>query len=276
MLKIENLYKRFGTHTVLNHCSLSVQRGEVVLLLGENGSGKSTLINCLLRLVRPEEGSIVFEGKDIQSLSQRAYFSKVTAVLESSENIYDYLTGRENLEYFTGLSGQKPAPSDYEELISRFHLKGHMDKKAGTYSRGMRQKLSIIIALLMKPSLLILDEPDLGLDFEAKQELASIINEWTDKYKLTILLASHQTDFIEKLNAKLVLLEQEQLHEIRREDRMYQNQRMKTVFMDGSVRLLTWDEILNLDFCLDTVRSVDRMMNLEDVLKGDGHEPDQD
>ena len=103
MLEIKGLKKSFKAKEVLKNLNLSIKEGEIVCLLGNNGAGKTTLINCILRMIHADAGSILLDGRDIFTYKNEEYFSKVNALLESSVNVYDYLTGWQNIEYFSGL-----------------------------------------------------------------------------------------------------------------------------------------------------------------------------
>ena len=103
MLEIKGLKKSFKAKEVLKNLNLSIKEGEIVCLLGNNGAGKTTLINCILRMIQADAGSILLDGRDIFTYKNEEYFSKVNALLESSVNVYDYLTGWQNIEYFSGL-----------------------------------------------------------------------------------------------------------------------------------------------------------------------------
>lgn len=208
MLEIKNVVKSFSDNVILNDISLSIEENEVVTLLGANGAGKTTVINCILKLYNVDSGKILFDGVNISDIKNSKYYSDVSVVLESSDNVYDYLSGIDNVKYFMGLSKIKYA--DYKEnlkhLLKLFELDKHMNKKVGNYSRGMRQKLAIIIALLSKPRLLILDEPTLGLDIKSKYNVLKILKEIIKSTKISILLTTHQTETIEMLDSKLLFL----------------------------------------------------------------------
>lgn len=208
MLEIKNVVKSFSDNVLLNDISLSIEENEVVTLLGANGAGKTTLINCILKLYNVDSGKILFDGVNISDIKNSKYYSDVSVVLESSDNVYDYLSGIDNVKYFMGLSKIKYV--DYKEnlkhLLKLFELDKHMNKKVGNYSRGMRQKLAIIIALLSKPRLLILDEPTLGLDIKSKYNVLKILKEIIKSTKISILLTTHQTETIEMLDSKLLFL----------------------------------------------------------------------
>lgn len=208
MLKIENVTKKFDENIILNNISLEINKNEVVTLLGSNGAGKTTLINCILKLYKVDSGKILFNGNDILNLKNSKYYKDISVVLESSDNVYDYLSGIDNIKYFMGLSKikYKDYKDDLENLLKLFELENHIDKKVGNYSRGMSQKLAIIIALLTKPKLLILDEPTLGLDIKSKYNVLNILKELIKNNEMSILLTTHQMETIEVLNSKLLFL----------------------------------------------------------------------
>ena len=103
MLEIKGLKKSFKAKEGLKNLNLSIKEGVIVCLLGNNGAGKTSLINCILRMIQADAGSILLDGRDIFTYKNKEYFSKVNALLESSVNVYDYLTGWQNIEYFSGL-----------------------------------------------------------------------------------------------------------------------------------------------------------------------------
>ena len=103
MLEIKGLKKSFKAKEVLKNLNLSIKEGVIVCLLGNNGAGKTILINCILRMIQADAGSILLDGRHIFTYKNEEYFSKVNALLESSVNVYDYLTGWQNIEYFSGL-----------------------------------------------------------------------------------------------------------------------------------------------------------------------------
>lgn len=207
MLEVKHLKKSFQNNAVLKDASFSVGEGEIVTLLGNNGAGKTTIINCILKMVKPDSGEILYNGQDIQKISNRNYFSQISALLESSTNIYDYLTGRQNLEYFAGLSktnlGNKGNLSEY---TARFGLSEHMHKPVGTYSRGMQQKLALMTALLPSPKLLLLDEPTLGLDIKSKLAVIELLRTTVETEHISVILTTHQMDVVQKLNSRILLL----------------------------------------------------------------------
>ena len=206
MLEIKNIKKSFGNKEVLRDVSFSVREGEIVCLLGNNGAGKTTIINCILRMIKADSGTILLNGRDIRKYTNAEYFSNVNALLESSVNIYDYLTGRQNIDYFAGLMNMDKKDSQIDKYIQLFGLEEAIDKPAGEYSRGMQQKLALVIALMSSPQLLLLDEPTLGLDIKSKLSVINALNEIIKTEKMSVILTTHQMDVVQKLNSRILIL----------------------------------------------------------------------
>ena len=218
MLEIKGLKKSFKAKEVLKNLNLSINEGEIVCLLGNNGAGKTTLINCILRMLQADAGSIFLEGRDISTYKNEEYFSKVNALLESSVNVYDYLTGWQNIEYFSGLLNINSGNEKIKTYISLFELEEAIHEAVGTYSRGMRQKLALLIALMSSPKLLLLDEPTLGLDIQSKLSVIQILNTIIETEKIAVLLTSHQMDVVQKLQSRILILKDGVVHEFDKTD----------------------------------------------------------
>lgn len=218
MLEIKDLKKRFKAKEVLKNLNFSINEGEIVCLLGNNGAGKTTLINCILRMMQADSGSILLDGRDIFTYKNKEYFSKVNALLESSVNVYDYLTGWQNIEYFSGLLNIDSGNEKIKTNISLFELEEAIHEAVGTYSRGMRQKLALLIALMSSPKLLLLDEPTLGLDIQSKLSVIQILNTIIKTEKIAVLLTSHQMDVVQKLQSRILILKDGVVHEFDKTD----------------------------------------------------------
>ena len=206
MLTITNLRKSFREKSVLKDVSFTVNAGEIVCLLGNNGAGKTTIINCILKMIHQDSGEIRLAGKDIQNIKNGEYFNKVSALLESSSNVYDYLTGWQNIEYFAGLSKIDSKTPDIAKYIDDFELREAIHKPVGEYSRGMQQKLALIISLMLSPKLLLLDEPTLGLDIKSKNSVIDKLNHLVKEKGMAVILTTHQMEVVQKLNSRVLIL----------------------------------------------------------------------
>lgn len=227
MLEIKGLKKSFKAKEVLKNLNLSINEGEIVCLLGNNGAGKTTLINCILRMIQADAGSILLDGRDIFTYKNEEYFSKVNALLESSVNVYDYLTGWQNIEYFSGLLKLDSGNEKIKTYISLFELEEAIHETVGTYSRGMRQKLALLIALMSSPKLLLLDEPTLGLDIQSKLSVIQTLNTIIRTEKIAVLLTSHQMDVVQKLQSRILILKDGVVHAFDKTD--YEDKDLYTV-----------------------------------------------
>ncbi|MBI89639.1 MAG: ABC transporter ATP-binding protein [Candidatus Marinimicrobia bacterium] len=189
MISIQNITKNFDNNIAVNNLSLEIKNGEIYGLLGSNGAGKSTTINILLGFLKPDEGFATINGIDTTSdfISARKHIGYI------SENVslYPYLSGLENLDYFCKLSGKTLGQNKLHKLLRECGLEnGVHNKRIEYYSKGMRQKVGIAIALAKEASVYLLDEPASGLDPLASNEL-SIMLKKLSKDNAAILMASH-------------------------------------------------------------------------------------
>ena len=183
-LCIRNVSKFRGKANVLSDVTLTVKAGERVALLGHNGAGKSTLIKLILGLTGISSGKILIDGAKPGSASAR----QSTAFLPEAVSFHPALTGREQLKLFARLSGG--AKADVPALLDRVGLSDALDRRIGTYSKGMRQRLGLAQVLLGNPKVALLDEPTSGLDPISRQDLYAIIDELAAQ-GTAVLIASH-------------------------------------------------------------------------------------
>lgn len=210
MYTINHVKKRYlpKGRNVLDDISFKINKGEIVGVLGENGSGKTTLIKSMLKLLEIDAGSILYFDDDIWKLPNSRYYKLTASVLEGNRNLYWYLTGYENIMYFCSLKKLKKAKikEAADHYLEIFGLYKDKDKVVGEYSRGMQQKLSIIIALIGSPEILFLDEPTLGLDVQTKKNVIDVLKKLVQEKAVTIFITSHQLDVIDSLVDKLLVL----------------------------------------------------------------------
>ncbi|QZO11700.1 ABC transporter ATP-binding protein [Pseudoalteromonas piscicida] len=189
VIQINNLQKRFGEYQALQGLCLSVHQGEILALLGPNGAGKTTTINCLLGFLQPDAGEITIAGINPQhdvvtARQQLAYIPEQVA-------LYPRLSGLENLAYFSKMASIEKTDEAFRTLLGEVKLPSHaVDKPVATYSKGMRQKVGIAIALAKQAKALILDEPTSGLDPSASHEFSQLIQSLA-KQGVAILMATH-------------------------------------------------------------------------------------
>jgi ABC-2 type transport system ATP-binding protein len=185
------LTKRYGELTAVDHLDLEVERGEIFGLLGPNGAGKTTTILMLLGLAEPSSGTVRVAGVD--PVRRPLDVKRVVGYLPDSVGFYESLTGRENLRYTARLNGLSRASGEarISELLDLVGLNGASDSLAGTYSRGMLQRLGLADALVKDPEILILDEPTAAIDPEGVIEILGLIRSLARERGVTLLLSSH-------------------------------------------------------------------------------------
>ncbi|KAA6439890.1 ABC transporter ATP-binding protein [Dyadobacter flavalbus] len=210
MLKAENLTKQFGTHTALNNLNLEIKKGDIYCLLGSNGAGKSTTINIFLGFIPANSGRALIDGHEVTVNNHTT--RDLVAYIPEVVNLYGTLTGMENLEFFSGLSGYNYSK---EELTSFMETAGlqhsAINKRVSSYSKGMRQKVGIAIALVKKAKALFLDEPTSGLDPHASNEFSQIITRLSDQ-GVSTLMATHDILMAKNLGNRIGIMHQGTLH----------------------------------------------------------------
>jgi ABC-2 type transport system ATP-binding protein len=190
MLQATALTKRYNGVVALDALTLTVEPGEVFCLLGANGAGKTTTINLFLNFIEPTSGTAAINGLDVTKAPLET--KKYLAYIPETVMLYKNLTGIENLEYFAALAGRP----DYTraDLLRFFGEVGlaadAADRRVGTYSKGMRQKVGIAIALAKGAKALLLDEPTSGLDPKASNEFSALLTRLSDD-GVAVLMATH-------------------------------------------------------------------------------------
>lgn len=211
MIEICGICKKFKNFEALKDINFSVADGEIVGLLGENGAGKSTLMRTISTMLLPSAGTAKISGYDL--LENPKEVRKSIGILFGSEvGLYERLTARENLEYFASLNGlsHKETAKRIEDLSEIFDFKEYIDKKVGTYSRGMKQKIAIARAMVHDPGVILLDEPDAGLDFRASKIIFDFM-ESCKKENKSIIFSSHSVENIKNYSDRIVVIHKGQI-----------------------------------------------------------------
>ena len=199
IIETAGLTKLYGEKAAVDHLDLTIQKGEVFGLLGPNGAGKTTTTLMLLGLTEPAEGQAWIAGKDCTR--DPIGVKRIVGYLPDNVGFYNDMTGRENL-YFTGrLNGlsEDVIRERTEQLLERVGMTDAADKKAGTYSRGMKQRLGIADVLIKDPEVIIMDEPTLGIDPQGMRDLLKLIRQLSEEDGRTILISSHQLYQIQQI-----------------------------------------------------------------------------
>ncbi len=189
MLRLVKLTKRFGAHIAVDSLSLSIAPGELFALLGPNGAGKTTTINCLLGFLKPDAGRALIDGLDVTA--EPLETKRRLAYIPEQVNLYGHFTGVENLAYFAELGGRRYPDSELRKFLDEAGLQREAhDRRVRGYSKGMRQKVGIAIAIAKQAKVLLLDEPTSGLDPSASHEFSQLLRQLREQ-GVAILMATH-------------------------------------------------------------------------------------
>ncbi len=216
VLSVRGLKKAIGGKTIIHSLSFDVYGGEVFGFLGPNGSGKTTTIRMLVDLIRPTEGSVLYEGKDLRRHHDEA-LAKVGCIVENPE-MYPYMSGWDNLEHFAAMLPGVGEDRILEAAVT-VGLDARIHDKVKTYSLGMRQRLGIAQALLGRPKLLILDEPTNGLDPQGIKELRAFIRGLAAQ-GVSVFVSSHLLSEIELMCDRVGILSKGRLLAVDRVDKL--------------------------------------------------------
>lgn len=206
IISLNNVQKNFGNQPVLKEANFNVQQGEIVGLIGPSGAGKSIIIKIVLGMEKANEGqALVFNTQ----MPNRELLNNI-GYMAQADALYDVLTGYENLYFFAQMNGIKKAviKNEIQHVSQVVELTEHLAKKVSGYSGGMKRRLSLAIALLGEPDLLILDEPTVGIDPGLKRKI------WRELYHIkeagrTILVTTHAMDEAELTDRVVLLLDGE-------------------------------------------------------------------
>jgi ABC-2 type transport system ATP-binding protein len=205
MIEVRGLTKTYSSIPAVDHVSFTAAPGEVTGYLGPNGSGKSTTVKMMIGLLEPTEGEVLYRGSRIQD--DLIEYKRIVGYVPEEAYLYPHLTGLEYLELAGELRDLARATlrPKIESLLDLFGISADRHSPISSYSKGMRQKVLIIAALLHDPELLILDEPFSGLDVSAALMLRSVIRALAASGK-TVLFSSHVLEVVEKVCSRVVIL----------------------------------------------------------------------
>lgn len=209
MLQAENLTKKYGNHTALDNLNLQIDAGEIYCLLGSNGAGKSTTINIFLGFLPATSGRALIDGQEVSVNNENT--RNLVAYIPEIVNLYPALTGMENLSFFSGLSRFQYSKDELAAFTETAGLQpSALHQRVGSYSKGMRQKVGIAIALAKQAKALFLDEPTSGLDPHASNEFSQVIDRLSQQGVCT-LMATHDLLMAKNLGHRIGIMHQGKL-----------------------------------------------------------------
>ena len=229
IVEIKELFKTIDKEEILSDINLQIAEGEIYGLLGPNGAGKTTLMKCMLSLLTITSGSIEIFGKNLQE-HREEILSQVGSIIETPI-FYENCTAKEILEIHAQYMGKNITELDIINTLRMVGLK-NTTKKVKEFSLGMRQRLGLARAFLMKPRLLILDEPINGLDPVGIQEIRNLLQLLSKKHGITILISSHILSEISQIADKIgVIKNGSMIEQVYMEELMKENIDLEEFFM---------------------------------------------
>lgn len=218
MLKIKDLSKDYISKdkniTALKNLSLDIPNGRVVCFLGPNGAGKTTTIKLLGNFVKPTSGDIFYNDISIKNISE--YLKNISVLFEGNRSVLWYLKPQENIRYLCGMRGIRynDCKDRIEKYIDLFELRKYENLTSNKLSRGNQQKLALACVFVLDTDIVLLDEPTLGLDFEASEKLMEAIKEETIKKNKIFVMTSHDADFIDRVADIIIIIKKGEIIDI--------------------------------------------------------------
>jgi len=205
IIRVESLVKKFDSFTAVDNISFEVERGEIFGLLGPNGAGKTTIIRMLTGIFKPTSGTIYIDGYDIQKDSLKA--KQLMGIAPEMANAYEDLSALKNLLLMGELYGMRKGERirKAEKLLKLFELHEKRHQKVKTFSKGMKQKTIVAMALMNDSKLLFLDEPTAGLDVKSARLIRKLIREFNDR-GVTIFLTTHNIEEANQLCDRIAIM----------------------------------------------------------------------
>lgn len=203
MLELQNIKKDFGGVSVLNDISLTVNDGEIVSILGPSGSGKTTLLNVILGITDLTDGKIIYNQEDLSNVSMQ---NRGFNIVFQDYALFPNLTAYKNIVYGLKNKPNISTKEEVEELIDLLNLREHLDKKIGMLSGGQKQRVALARTLVMKPKILLLDEPLSALDGVIKESIKERIKTIAKQYDLTTIIVTHDPEEALTLSDKVLII----------------------------------------------------------------------
>ncbi len=213
MIRVENLHKSFGNKNILNGISFHLKKGENLGILGKSGMGKSVLTKCIVRLIEPDSGKIKIMDKDVLSLKKKELndVRKSIGYLFQGGALYDSMSVRENLEFPVKRTNLFKSEDELNQMIEKtlrsVQLLDSIDKMPSELSGGMRKRIGLARALILKPKIILYDEPTTGLDSVTSSEISNLMLKVQEEYDASSIIITHDMKCAEKTTNRLLILD---------------------------------------------------------------------
>lgn len=213
VLELKNIQKSFGNNHVLKGFNLKLYEGENLVIMGKSGSGKSVMVKCIVGLIQPDSGSITIRGQDIISMGQKEldFLRTEIGYLFQGSALYDSMTVRENLEFplrrhKDKVSGFESTEISVREALQNVGLEHTLDLMPAELSGGMQRRVALARALILKPQIIMYDEPTTGLDPITANEIIHLMRNIQIQYKTSSLIITHDVDCARVISNRIILL----------------------------------------------------------------------
>ena len=200
-IRLKNVSRVYGRRFALHRVNIEFQSGQLTVILGHNGAGKTTLMNILATVDQPTQGSLSYDNISFDQFA-KSHRDKIGWVSHEAL-LYNDLSGRENLNFFAAMYGVDK--SNVDLWLKKVDLENAADDRVSTYSRGMRQRISIARAMVQNPSLILLDEPLTGLDPSSRRQMLELFDELKSKGK-TLIMITHDISIPDRFVDRVLLL----------------------------------------------------------------------
>lgn len=220
MLELKKITKTFNGNVILNEISLDIKKGEIVSILGPSGSGKTTLLNVILGITEIEEGKILYNGKDLTRvpMEQRGF-----NIVFQDYALFPNLNAYQNITYGLKNKPDIATEQEVEELIELLGLKEHLKKRIDQLSGGQKQRVAIARTMVMKPEILLMDEPLSALDGVIKESIKDRIKTIAREYNLTTIIVTHDPEEALTLSDKVLIINEGRIAQYAAPDEIIHN-----------------------------------------------------
>lgn len=213
MIEIENIKKSFGDNEVLKGITADFKPGDTTLIIGGSGSGKTTLLKCMVGLHQPDDGNVLYDGRNFteMNMQQRIPIRQEIGMLFQNSALFDSMTVEQNLMFPLDMFTDKSRAEKRDratEVLERVNLEGKNKLFPAELSGGMKKRVGIARAIVMNPKYLFCDEPNSGLDPKTSIVIDELIGEITDEYQITTIIVTHDMNSVMGIGEKIIFLHQ--------------------------------------------------------------------